>query len=359
MIDYKPINVKLAVMRILACWGIICLHTFGSMGNINAPESYYIQYFFSVSVLVFFAASGYILLNRIVTYKYIIAKIISITVLMASWSIAYSIVFSIQHKCNFLENAVENFFLAFIQKGKFPFFWYFGALIILYLVTPVISKLFSSFKTGLAVIAILFLCNCASNVVNLIYIWKTNTAIYSIDSFHQIYKIWTFLFYYCLGGIVGHPSFKVQLNVYKEALVVLLVLIINTVFVWYAYIFLGNHMIVNSVEYHHDSLFAIVLVFLILLVFLKSKEMTSTSKYILMISKCGLGIYCLHGWVKNAIYKVIVPSALLDLVVVAALEFIISFILWWVLSHIPIISLLVELKTIRIDKKTKLKSSNL
>lgn len=113
------------------------------------------------AIPLFFMVSGYLLLGREKSdYKYSLKKCISIVRFVAICTIGYTLLHWIWQllrgtNINYRE-LINNFCGAFIQKGKFSIFWYFGAMIIIYLMYPLLNRLYKShFKSFVGLLLLL------------------------------------------------------------------------------------------------------------------------------------------------------------------------------------------------------------
>ena len=110
--------------------------------------------------------NGYLQLSREVNYKYSFKKIIKILVVAFFWNFAIIILRYI------VEGQLDNPFSAtirsLIQKGNFSHFWFLGSLILIYLILPLLCKLFNRTNNLYKyVVAILFLLCILVNILNI------------------------------------------------------------------------------------------------------------------------------------------------------------------------------------------------
>ena len=81
----RKINCNIAALKLLAMFGVICLHTFGSLNPVDSGVSYVLWYLVTFSIPVFFAASGYYTLNNKLTMRSALSKVLGIMVLILLW----------------------------------------------------------------------------------------------------------------------------------------------------------------------------------------------------------------------------------------------------------------------------------
>ena len=144
-IDHKNCkrNINIDFLKILACITVIGLHTLQKdLTTVNAL----IHYFCGFAIPVFFFSTGYILLQRKkITFKYCIKKCLNIIRVVVIWNVGVNLcivclkIFG-GKEIDFISFLQDISYRPFIQKGRMWQFWYLGAMIILYLLLPIIHK---------------------------------------------------------------------------------------------------------------------------------------------------------------------------------------------------------------------------
>ena len=176
----KEINVNIAWLRLLASFGVICLHTFGGQASlVDNIYSYMIWYMFTFSIPIFFSTSGYFSLNKEIDWKNIYKKIKNILIFLLAWGILYvvfqvlkDIILGNKIKFSFLLiEPIKLMLLSFLQMGFFSRFWFFGAFAIILILSPFLSKVFQKTKFAIVVTVIFTIISLISNIVNYIYIY--------------------------------------------------------------------------------------------------------------------------------------------------------------------------------------------
>lgn len=164
-----------------------CMRTIGLMG-----------------VPLFFTVSGYLLLGKKqITYSYSLKKIYRICRFVFAFSILYWIPFSIYHRefniCSLIYGASASIF----NKGFFPWFWYFGAMIIIYTLTPIYKRVFDKHIYSGGVIPIIFII-----VIQwLIFIYASNIHLASMG-INIVLKQYIWIGYFILGGLIRHYNLR-------------------------------------------------------------------------------------------------------------------------------------------------------
>lgn len=356
----KKLNLNIVILRSIACFGVVCLHSFGWFNShVDHQLSYSIWYLFSFAIPVFFATSGYFVLKKnTISFDHVIRKIVSFILIVFTWCLLYSCLGIISHR---IVNPVKTFVLAMLHKGPLEMLWFFGAMVILYALSPIFCRLMKNRKQCTALVIILLGANVVSHIINIWTIFNTDLSLYSytLNSwFRQTYKIWTFALYFVMGGMLTNHDFKKYISEkisYRKALILSFVFLLLSVV--YQQFVIGGIMTFNSPEYHHDSPVVILSVFMILCLFTCYREVYSCSTTVSLLSESLLGIYCLHGWVQKLVLRFFNISTLFNIGLYVIATFIISFLLWFIMRRIPVIRLLVALQDINfLDKLDRKKS---
>lgn len=181
-------NLSLDVIKCLACIGVVGLH---SVGMIN----YTIYYLCGISVPFFFMVNGYLMFSKeVLSYPYAARKIFYLLRIVVCWNILIMIpVLILRHKfMNPLSLCTRSLF----QQGYLWHFWFFGSLILVYLVLPVLHKWLHNRPKTLLVSCLFLMLLCV-----FLSIFSMVRG-YSIQMFvPQTLRLWTWLFYFLFGGL--------------------------------------------------------------------------------------------------------------------------------------------------------------
>lgn len=201
----KNREIGIDLLKIVACFLIVAIHTVDARLGVFCRL---ISMITVVAIPVFFAINGYLLLNREnpTDYKYVCKKIKKIMIVCFAWEVLYSIAyFIVYHE---LRNFIVSFVLDFVQKGFFFQFWFLGALILIYIILPPLSKLLYSnsilYKTiliGLGIICVL---------IDLTQFMLKNQFTAVIP---RTFRLYLWLFYFMLGGWISATSLKIKTSV--------------------------------------------------------------------------------------------------------------------------------------------------
>lgn len=201
-------NQSIDVIKIIAMSLIVDLHT---TWTFSSELAFFVHNLGVIAIPLFFMVSGYLLIGRKkVTYKYSLKKIFNILkfvffIVGITWAIHYS--FSWWNFNDF----IFNFFGAFIHMGYFSVFWYFGAMIVIYLLYPLINVLYRKknlYFLAFFIIAIIQNCMFLSNVIG---IGESGVPL--------TFRLWNWIFYFMLGGFI--QNFSLDRNTLLNFLVIL------------------------------------------------------------------------------------------------------------------------------------------
>ncbi len=183
------------LVKILAMMLVVCLHT---VTTVKGPHySWVATVLYNMGVIaipLFFTVSGYLLVGRRdATYKYAFKKILAIIryvfiIVGLTGILFYS--FSWWD----LEMVWFNFAGSFIGWGYYWFFWFLGSMILIYLLYPLINKLFKNKSAYLVVlVATMIIQNCF-----FIGNFTDNVEL----KISQTFRMWNWLSYFMLGGLI-------------------------------------------------------------------------------------------------------------------------------------------------------------
>ncbi len=291
-------NLSLDLIKIIAMFGVIALHTFGARDYWQLSNVFYETGV--ISIPLFFMVSGYLMIGREkVGFYYAFKKIVNIVrfvliLTLVIWALSllnksYVINGDIIHKI--LVDIYNDFVGAFLQVGPLWHCWYLGAIIILYSIMPIINKLFFNFKVLFYIIFIsLLILEFWVFIKNLI----TNGAPFE-SSITQTFRLWNWFFYFLLGGAIKDLKVKVNNVFLKYA--IFITLVINVLFQECLKPILGS----PYCEYFYCSFVVMLLVYIIFIYILRLD--ISSSIVIAVISNLFLPVYILHIFVIKGIYE--------------------------------------------------------
>lgn len=233
-------------------------------------------------------------------------------------------------------NLFNNVFLNYIQKEYFWQFWFLGALILIYIFLPLIQKLFNKTDKYKFITILLII---VSFLVDLFNIVNNNFLGNDIikNSIPQVFRIWTWLTYFFIGGLVrkNDPLKKVD---NKKLVIITIVSLFITVL--YAYNF-SNILYSNLyAENLYDSFIVIVTTFLIFNCFSRIKI---SNKLVIDVGKLNMGVYIIHPTIiKIFKYFNLLNNNYLN-IIFSIIIFIICIIIIKIISKIPYLNRIIKI----------------
>ena len=287
---HKTRNINLDLIKVLACIGVVLLHTtmigFKDTGSWNLLA--YLYYLGTYSIPLFFMVNGYLLLGKKeITYPYILQKVKWILITVSSWNIIVWLL-----KRDFAVNPIKKIVGSLLQKGYFFQFWFFGALILIYLCLPILKKILNSKRSYLYILSSLVTIGFVFELANMVLQMPLQSYVI------QTFRLWTWFFYYILGGFLAQFSLDTLKKCFrswmKEITVVLLFASPLILFMLAKYI---HHNL--FAEYFYDSIFVKVVSLGTFLTVLTFDLNTDKNRWIIYLSNQTMGIFVIHTYVMK------------------------------------------------------------
>ena len=238
--------------------------------------------------------NGYLLLGkRNITYSYILEKVKWILITVSSWN---TIVWLL--KRDFAVNPVKKIIGSMVQKGYFFQFWFFGALILIYLCLPILKNFLNSKRSYLYILSLLISIGLIFELTNIII--QTPLQSYVIQTF----RLWTWFFYYILGGLIAQfdkEFIKKGIKRWMKIASVLLMLISPLILFFLAKTIYHNLF----AEYFYDILFVKIVSLGIFLTVLTLSLEENKSKWIVTLSNQTMGVFIVHTYVIKVLEKLL------------------------------------------------------
>lgn len=172
-----------------------------------------------VSIPLFFMVSGYLLIGRSNTgYVYVLKKIGRILRYVAISIFSYWLLYSIVKVSFSIEKLFSIFYESFIAVGPFYVFWYFAAIMLIYLLLPIINHIFNRNSSIFIGITLLLLV-----VQDMAFLH--NLTIGGDESVPAFLRIYNWLTYFLLGGMIRH-----FIKLRKMAWIGIMMIVINFIF---------------------------------------------------------------------------------------------------------------------------------
>ena len=289
-------NINLDVLKIMACIGVVLLHTTMPGFKETGPWNYltYLYYLGTYSIPVFFMVNGYLLLGKNeISYSYILQKIKWILVTVSIWTLIIWI-----YKRDFSQNPIKKVLGSLLQRGYFFQFWFFGALILIYLCLPILKRFLKSKNRYLLVLSLLVIIGFVLELTN--YLLQKPVQVYVIQTF----RLWTWFFYYILGGFIAQFNLANLRSCFKNWMkVVTLVLLFISPFILYVLAKDIHHNL--YAEYFYDSIFVKIVSLGFFLTVLTFDLNTDKNRWIIYISNQIMGVFIIHTFVMKVWEKLV------------------------------------------------------
>ena len=327
-------NTNLDLLKIMACVGVVLLHTtmpgFKETGSWNYLT--YLYYLGTYSIPLFFMVNGYLLLGKNgISYSYILQTIKWILVTVSIWTLIIWI-----YKRDFPENPIKKVLGSLLQRGYFFQFWFFGALILIYLCLPILKKFLKSKKRYLLILSVLVIIGLVVELTNILL--QMPVQVYVIQTF----RLWTWFFYYILGGFLAQFDKEFIKNGFKRwmKIVAVLLLLITPVILF----FLAKTIYHNLfAEYFYDILFVKIVSLGVFLTILTLSLKESKYKWIVSLSNQTMGVFIVHTYVMKVLEKLLGFSYTGAYLLLPIFTLCISFFVISLLMKIPYFNRIVKL----------------
>ncbi|CVN68443.1 TPA: acyltransferase [Streptococcus pneumoniae] len=327
-------NINLDLLKVLACVGVVLLHT--TMGGFKETGAWnfltYLYYLGTYSIPLFFMVNGYLLLGkREITYSYILQKIKWLLITVSSWTFIVWL-----FKRDFTENLIKKIIGSLIQKGYFFQFWFFGALILIYICLPVLKNFLNLKRNYLYILSVLLVIGLIFELANIVFQMPAQTYVI------QTFRLWTWFFYYLLGGFIAQFNKDIIRNRFKiwmKVATVLLLLISPLILFFLAKTTYHNLF----AEYFYDILFVKVVSLGIFLTIFSLALNQDINKWIIFLSNQTMGVFIIHTYIMKVWEKLFGFSFVGAYLLFAIFTLSISFIIAGMLMKIPYFNRIVKL----------------
>ena len=332
MCKYRNINLDL--LKVLACVGVVLLHT--TMGGFKETGSWnlltYLYYLGTYSIPLFFMVNGYLLLGkREITYSYILQKVKWILITVSSWTFIVWL-----FKRDFTENLIKKIVGSLIQKGYFFQFWFFGAVILIYICLPILKKFLNSKRSYLYILSVLLVIGLIFELANIVLQMPIQTYVI------QTFRLWTWFFYYLLGGYIAQftmEELKSRFKNWMKIVSILLFLISPLILFFIAKTAYHNLF----AEYFYDTLFVKVSTLGIFLTILTLTLNEKRNEWIVSLSNQTMGVFIIHTYIMKVWEKLFGFNFVGAYLLFALFTLSVSFIIVGMLMKIPYFNRIVKL----------------
>lgn len=327
-------NINLDLLKVLACVGVVLLHT--TMGGFKETGSWnllaYLYYLGTYSIPLFFMINGYLLLGkREITYPYILQKVKWILITVSSWTFIVWL-----FKRDFTTNPVKKIVGSLIQRGYFFQFWFFGALILIYLCLPILRQFLNSKRSYLYSLSLLMTIGLIFELTNIVLQMPIQTYVI------QTFRLWTWFFYYLLGGSIAQFTIEEIESRFKNWMKIasILLLLISPIILFFIAKTIYHNLFA---EYFYDTLFVKVSTLGIFLTIFTLTLNENRRESIVSLSNQTMGIFIMHTYVMKVWEKLFDFSFTGSYLLFALFTLSVSFIIVRMLMKIPYFNRIVKL----------------
>ena len=325
----KRRNQNLDLIKCIACLGVVGLH---SVGMVN----YTIYYLCDFSVPLFFMVNGFLMFSREeISCRYAFRKIMNLMKIVVLWNLLILLpVLVFRHK---IMNPITLCINSLFQKGYLWHFWFFGALMLLYLFLPLLHKLLKSnpLLHGIFCLLLMFICVLISDF--------SMVKGYSLQMFvPQTLRLWTWLLSFLFGGLCHAllPVISKKFPLWIHGSLALLFTILSNLVQKKA----GLYLIHNRLaDLFYDNITSMIWYALLFTFLLRFPIKQSVSGLISGLSNLTMGIFILHPILLAGINSFYVPESTGRAVLLWGILTIISGLISMVLIKIPYVRSLVKL----------------
>lgn len=275
--------VGLDLLKIIACLGVVGLHT---IGKDSSEINRILYYLCGYAIPCFFMVHGYFILNKAeLKCTYLIKKAMNFLLIILGWNFLLAIMKICVNgdRINPFKEMIREMML---QRGFFFQFWYFGALFLLYCITPLLYKILHSSKKNIIAIIFLLIIICI-DLISAFCMKKLGAPLQSYVK--QPFRIWTWIFYFYCGGLIRGVNHQVVDKIIEKKYIILIIsVVINLAYDYgIGYKVLG----IEWAEYFYDNIF---MIFECVFVFLIFKEIEvhnwNAEKWIYELSSLSMGV---------------------------------------------------------------------
>ena len=322
-------NVNLDLVKVLASIAVVGLHAIGMV-------NYSIYYFCDFAVPLFMMVNGYLMFNKSgITPAYAFTKILSLLKIVVCWNLLIILpVMVLRHK---FVNPIRLCVNCLFQKGYLWHFWYFGALIIIYLALPLIHHLIKNRPLLHLIIVVIFvLISVTISIMSMV-------RGYSIQKYvPQTLRIWTWLMFFLFGGLCTTSYFDKLLNIplWLHSVLTAVFAFVNNIVEKKVGLYLIHERIADL---FYDDITSIIWYCLLFTLLLRVPLSALVKKAATRIEPLTLGIFIIHPILLAGASSVYTPSGTLSAVIFFVLITLLSGIVSFIMRRVVIIRELIRL----------------
>ncbi len=276
-------------------------------------------------------SSGYFLLNRgKMSISYSKNKCFGIIRVVISWNFII-VILRILKAILLQENIIDEIFRfpvecvkCVLQKGTLWHFWYLGALTIIYLLVPVLSRLTNRKRKTLSI--------CTGVIAIAIELTSFYVGSPMQKYIIQTFRLWTWFFYFLLGSQM--PKIRKYFSEHISMKVHAVLFFIYTMIVIGYQMYAGSTLITENTnrlhaEYFYDSLVEMIWIVIFFSLLLRVNLLSKVKRIISAVVPLTMGIYITHPLIIKVVVRLIgngtVLTALASWIITFALSLICTY----------------------------------
>lgn len=356
----KQINNKrfdnIDLLKTIAIYFVILIHNFYHPinftinNNIETYASFLIRLMIE-GVLIFIFVNGFLLMDKQFDLKKHIKKMLNIFMLIITWSLIYTIIFSLLRGEELsLKSILSSILTTNISSSKTGILWFLQSLICLYLIFPIIKKVYDTDKklynylfiivltftvgSNLIILILQFIC-AVLKMYNLTSMVKT-----FINTYNPLANSY-FILYFMFGSYVKDNIEKISKH--KTKIYILSILSIIVVFL-YGVIYSNIIGKFYSSNFNYNTIFFMISLLGLFVATMNYKGKNKIIKNIInYIGKNSLGIYFIHIIVSKALAPLVSFTSIGLTLLYGLFVLAISTVITYIISKIPVIKKLIKI----------------
>ncbi len=337
--------VYIDVLRVIACFSVIMIHSSAQyvvkdIGSFNFWVSNIFNGLARIGVPLFIMISGALMLDK--NYQFstqkIINHIIRMIVFFVFWSVLYCFIFNIVGSIIKHESIDIIKIIGSLIKGYYHL-WFVYLIIGLYLIVPLlrlwVNDANKKYVEYFIILSIIFtyiipqIISIGSNYSNLFEhindIIENNLSLKYVGGFTT---------YFILGWYINNYELKNKRIIYILGLFGVLITIMGT--------YILSNTTGKALQMHGNLYINVLFQAVAVFVIIKDKfKNMHTNNLINSISKYSLGIYAIHVLIETIMYRIIkivnIDFALINIPVVFIVSVVLSYLISFILSKIPVL----------------------
>lgn len=347
----KKKHYGISLIKVIAIIMVVAYHTnilncdILNNKNIIVYIKYTVKSLLSCCVPLFFLVNGALLLNKELNIKKHIKKIIKIIIITEIWAVVITIL-TMLAKDQVLNYKEIFYTIWFWKMGYVNFLWFLAALVVIYILFPIIKQCFdNNEKYFIFFLISVLICTFGNKLIYMIVNLLKPSFLYGETNFINIYNPFRGIYGYSIGYfMLGGLLFKYKDKIRRPKKIILVILLIMSTILLSIYGILKTEIsqeLYDTVWNGYDSIFTlinVIIIFSLVIDFVVKDNILS--KYISLIDENTLGIYVIHPILLvflDKIYYSKISVNIMSLVIYTFIIFNISLIICTIGKKIPII----------------------